>query len=123
MKYFRLNHPPDRLMLCNRSNCEKIADYLEINEHGGEYLACAVHTSSEKHVTVLPNGTPYESRPASLPALEMEKSQAEVICSICDKQVTLQEDTCIDENDKTVHTDCHGKQILQDNSSASSTAA
>lgn len=127
MKYFRLNYPPDRLILCNRSNCEKIADYLEINEHGGEYLACAAHTSSEKHVTVLPNGVPncapYESRPASLPALEMEKSQAEVICSICDKQVTLQEDRCLDENGKTVHTDCHGRQILQDNSSASGTAA
>jgi hypothetical protein len=127
MKYFRLNHPPDRLILCNRSNCEDIADYLEVNEHGGEYLACAVHTSSEKHVSVLPNGVPncarYESRPASLPALEMEKSKAEVICSICDKQVTLQEDTCLDEKGKTVHTDCHGRQILQDNSAASGTAA
>ena len=45
------------------------------------------------------------------------------MCSICDKQVTLQEDRCLDENGKTVHTDCHGRQILQDNSSASGTAA
>ena len=29
----------------------------------------------------------------------------------------------LDENGKTVHTDCHGRQILQDNSSASGTAA
>jgi hypothetical protein len=48
MEYFRLDHPPDRLILCNRSNCEGIADYLEVNEHGGEYLACAAHTSSKK---------------------------------------------------------------------------
>jgi hypothetical protein len=38
MEYFRLDHPPDRLILCNRPNCEDIADYLEVNEHGGEYL-------------------------------------------------------------------------------------
>jgi hypothetical protein len=128
MKYFRLDHPPDRLILCNHPNCEGIADYFEVNEHGGEYLACAAHTSSEKHVSVLPNGVPnsarYESRPAaSLPGLETEKSKAGVICSICDKQVTLQEDTCLDEKGKTVHTDCHGRQILQDNSAASGTAA
>jgi hypothetical protein len=113
MEYFRLNHPPDRPILCNRSNCEKVADYLEVNEHRGEYFACAVHTSSEKHVIVLPNFARYDSRPASLPALEIEKSQAEVICSICDKQVTLQEDTCLDENGKTVHTDCHGSKFCK----------
>jgi hypothetical protein len=69
MKYFRLIHPPDRLIVCNRSNCEKIADYLEVNERGGEYLACAAHTSSERHVFVLPKGVPsfgrYESRLAA----------------------------------------------------------
>jgi len=31
MEYFCLDHPPDRLTLCNRSNCEDIADYLEVN--------------------------------------------------------------------------------------------
>ena len=127
MKYFRLIHPPDRLILCSRSNCEEIADYLEVNEHGGETLACAAHTSSERHASVLPKGVPnctrFESRPAALPVLEIEKSQSEVNCSICDKQVTLQEDTCLDENGKTVHTDCHGRQILQDTSSASGTVA
>jgi len=127
MKYFRLSHPSDRLNLCNRSNCENIADYLEVNEHGGEYFACAAHTSSEKHVSVLPDGAPnrarYDSRPAFPPALELEKSQPEILCSICNKHVTLQEDTCLDESGKTVHTDCQGTQILQDNNSASSTAA
>jgi hypothetical protein len=41
MKYFRLDHPPDRLILCNRSKCEDIADYLEVNEHGSENCFCA----------------------------------------------------------------------------------
>src|SRR5450755_1771739 len=112
MEYFRLIHPPDRLIVCSRLNCEKIADYLEVNEHGGEYLTCAAHTSSERHASVLP---------ASLPMLEMEKSQAEVLCSICDKQVTLQEDACLDANGDTVHRDGHAREILQDNSSPSST--
>ena len=127
MEHFRLIHPPDRLIICDRSNCEDIADYLEVNEQGAEDFACAAHTSSERHASVLPKGVPssagYESRPASQPTLEMEKSQAEVLCSICDKQVTLQEDTCRDANGRTVHMDCHGRESLQDNSSASSTAA
>jgi hypothetical protein len=69
MEYFRLDHPPDRLILCNRSNCEHIADYLEVNEHGREDFACAAHTNSERYASVLPKGVPsaarYESRPAA----------------------------------------------------------
>ena len=69
MEYFRLDHPPDRLILCNRSDCEDIADYLEVSEHGGEYFACAAHTSGERHVSVLPKGVPnaqsHRSRPAA----------------------------------------------------------
>jgi hypothetical protein len=70
MEYFRLTHPSDRLFLCNHSDCEGIADYLEISEHGGEYLACATHTSSDKHASVLPKGYPVlplssRSRPAA----------------------------------------------------------
>jgi len=53
----------------------------------------------------------------------MQKPQPEIVCSICGKRVTLREDTCVDENGKVVHTDCHVKQILQDNSSPSRTAA
>jgi hypothetical protein len=71
MEYFCLNHPPDRVIICNRSDCENIADYLEVNEQGTEHFACAAHTSSERHASVLPSGVPscarYESRPASLP--------------------------------------------------------
>ncbi len=63
MEYFCLDHPPDRLILCNRSNCEDIADYLEVNEHGGEYFASAAHTNSERHATVLPKGAPSGAEP------------------------------------------------------------
>jgi len=68
MEYFFLDHPPDRLILCHRSNCEDIADYLEVNEHGREDFACAAHTSSVKHA-VLPKGAPstdpHRIRPAA----------------------------------------------------------
>jgi hypothetical protein len=56
MEYFRLEHPPDRLILCNRPDCEHIADYLELDEQGCEDLVCAAHTSSEKHASVLREG-------------------------------------------------------------------
>jgi len=65
MEYFRFDHPPDRLILCHRSNCEGIADYLEINEQGREDLVCAAHTSSEMHASVLPKSTPHVERHAS----------------------------------------------------------
>jgi hypothetical protein len=38
--------------------CERIADYLEVNEDGGENFVCATHTSSERHASVLPTGIP-----------------------------------------------------------------
>ena len=53
----------------------------------------------------------------------MQKPRPKIVCSICGKRVTLREDTCVDENGKVVHTDRHVKQILQDNSSLSRTAA
>ena len=52
----------------------------------------------------------------------MQKPQLE-FCSICDKRVTLQEDTCFDENNKAVHTDCFAKRILQENHSVRGAAA
>jgi hypothetical protein len=58
MEYFRLDHPPGRLILCDRSTCEGIADYLELDEQGGEDFVCAAHTSSERHVAVLPKAVP-----------------------------------------------------------------
>jgi hypothetical protein len=69
MEYFSFDHPPDRLTLCNRSDCEGIADYLEVNEEGREDFVCAAHTSSERHASVLPKGAPsaepHRSRPAA----------------------------------------------------------
>jgi hypothetical protein len=58
MKYFLVDHPPDQLIPCNRSSCRGIADYLEVNEHGGENFVCAAHTSSERHASVLPKRVP-----------------------------------------------------------------
>ena len=54
MEYFCVVHPADRLILCHRSTCEGIADYLEVSEQGDEYFVCAAHTSSERYVSVLP---------------------------------------------------------------------
>jgi len=69
MEYFRVDHPGDRLILCNRSNREDIADYLEVNEHGLEDFVCAARTSSERYASVLPKGLPtidpHRSRPAA----------------------------------------------------------
>ena len=60
MEYFRVDHPPDRLILCDRSNCENVADYQEVNERGLEDRVCAAHTSSERHASVLPKGVTAE---------------------------------------------------------------
>jgi hypothetical protein len=70
MEYFRLDHPPDRLIRCNRSNCEDIADYLEVIDQSREEFVCAAHTSSQRHAWVLPKGVPRgadlrRSRPAA----------------------------------------------------------
>ncbi len=65
MEYFRVDHPLDRLILCNRSNCEEIADYLELNERGRENFACAARTSSERHASVLPKGVHHAELQAS----------------------------------------------------------
>jgi hypothetical protein len=64
MESFLLEHPPDGLILCNRSNCENIAEYLELSEQGREDFVCAAHTSSEKHASVLSNGAPSGAYPA-----------------------------------------------------------
>lgn len=69
MEYFRPEHPADRLILSNHPDCNHIADHLEVNEQAREDFACAAHTTSEKHVSVLPDGfskvEPQRSRPAS----------------------------------------------------------
>jgi hypothetical protein len=69
MEYVCLDHPLDRLILCHRSNCNGIADDLEVSEQGGEDFVCAANTSSVRHASVLPKAVPsaepYRSRPAA----------------------------------------------------------
>ena len=69
MEYFCLDHPSDQPILCGRSDCKNIADYLEVNGHGDQESVCAVHTSSVKHALVLPTAVlgakPWGSREAA----------------------------------------------------------
>ena len=58
MEYFCLDHPSDQPILCGRSDCGSIADYLEVNEHGDQEFACATHTRSVRHALVLPTALP-----------------------------------------------------------------
>ena len=59
MEYFCLDHPSDQPILCGRSECRNIADYLEVNEHGDQEFVCAAHTSSVRHALVLPVAPSY----------------------------------------------------------------
>jgi hypothetical protein len=70
MEYFRLQHPVGKVILCDESVCEEIADYLELDEEEHERFVCANHTSSDKHASVLlrrtpSGGYPYRSRHAA----------------------------------------------------------
>ena len=67
MEHYRLEHPQDELILCERSDCEQIADYLELHEGGREELVCAAHTSSQRHASVLPGR-------ASVAGLKVERA-------------------------------------------------
>lgn len=44
----------------------------------------------------------------------MDNDESKLLCPMCEKQVTLGEDTCTDENGEAVHTDCYAKRILQE---------
>ena len=48
MERFRLEHPADRFIVCDHSDCGEIADYLELDEGCREELVCAAHTSSQR---------------------------------------------------------------------------
>ncbi len=70
MQFFGLYHPEDMTVLCDRQGCERVADYLEVDDHGREYRACAMHTASKTHASRLPArelslGHPFRSRPAA----------------------------------------------------------
>jgi hypothetical protein len=69
MEFFQLHHPTDEIVLCDYKDCEGIADYLELDDHGQEYHVCASHTGSKTHASRLPTrkpdpDLPFRSRPA-----------------------------------------------------------
>ena len=41
MEVFKLHHPRDVTVLCDRNGFEQVADYLEVDDHGQEYRVCA----------------------------------------------------------------------------------
>lgn len=70
MEYFRLEHPAGKVILCDDSVCNEIADYLELDEEDHENFVCATHTGSTKHASLLLRrasgaGYPYRSRRAA----------------------------------------------------------
>ena len=70
MEFFHLQHPLNATVLCDRKGCEEVADCLEVDDHGHEYLACAMHTDSKPHAFRLPTRKPspdlsFRSRPAA----------------------------------------------------------
>ena len=70
MEYFRLENPVGKVILCDDSVCNEIADYLELDEEDHEHFVCATHTGSNKHASVLLRrasgaGYPYRSRRAA----------------------------------------------------------
>jgi hypothetical protein len=53
MQFFHLGQPHDEMILCDRNECEAIADYLEIEENGTEHRLCSFHTRSTKYASRL----------------------------------------------------------------------
>jgi hypothetical protein len=51
MQYFHLEQPLDEIVLCDREDCEGIADYLEVDDDGSEHRLCGLHTRSEKYAS------------------------------------------------------------------------
>ena len=37
MEFFQLHHPLNATVLCDRKDCEQVADYLEADDSGHEY--------------------------------------------------------------------------------------
>lgn len=62
MEYFLLEHPSNKTVLCDRPNCGRVADYLEIDGDRESHV-CAYHTTSEKYVSRLPERRPDPERP------------------------------------------------------------
>ena len=59
MEYFRLDHPPGRLILCNRSNCEDIADFSRSCQlRIGSVEPHALKTTARRTESTLPESFP-----------------------------------------------------------------
>jgi hypothetical protein len=64
LRCFQLEHSEDEMILCDRQDCEAIADYLEVEADGTEHHLCAFHIKSHTYAARLapryPDGkTPY----------------------------------------------------------------
>jgi len=53
LRCFQLEHPEDEMILCDRQDCEVIADYLEVAADGTEHHLCAFHTKSHTYTARL----------------------------------------------------------------------
>jgi len=53
LQCFQLEHPEDEMILCDRQDCEAIADYLEVEQDGTEHRLCAFHTKSHTYAARL----------------------------------------------------------------------
>lgn len=54
MEHSQLERPPDRLILCDQSDSEEIANCLELHRNR-EDLVCATHTCSQRGAPDLPS--------------------------------------------------------------------
>jgi hypothetical protein len=63
MEYFQAEHPKTETFICDYAGCNQVADYLEINEQGHEYLACETHKTADRHASRLPKRAPNPALP------------------------------------------------------------
>lgn len=53
LQCFQLEHPEDEIILCDRQDCDAIADYLEIEADGTEHRHGGFHTMSHTYAARL----------------------------------------------------------------------
>ncbi len=62
MEYFLLEHPCDKVLLCDHPGCDRVADYLELDSTR-ELHVCSLHTTSKRYVSGLPERRPSPELP------------------------------------------------------------
>jgi hypothetical protein len=62
MEYFLLEHPSDRIVLCDCPGCDRVADYVEVDADRESHVR-ALHTTSRKYVSRLPERRPNPKLP------------------------------------------------------------